>query len=950
MPPSPVHAARLLRPPFRCRWLFALALTAGLAAPHAPGVTEARAQGHLLSRPYPGAPVPDPLEFLQPGDPVEEKKIRLNLALLRVPAVEFAKTLKQDHEAGSVSWHRWLLQSKAAGKLELVERFRAEAEPREAFKSGYQRPQHYIRQGESSQLWSRIMRENGAPLNPEIWDRMLDNLDQSPVGALATGEMALNPDQGGVEIKLNVNCAALPVKRPSPAWVHPHFPAPKLLFPSWEFQGHVLAPLSEPFLLAAQMEPLASEGTPGESSTPTHVWALFGKLSLAADLAGNTGEGAPLETVAGAWQTWTLDVPASTMQGWLRTRQSDALDGAWLQLCLVKGLATAKMRLHSVMSGASAMGKSSRLTENEDFILRSVVKWNDSTGFEPSHNDHIFRPCVAEDDEFSRRFELHIHPSGPSGMVLPPGGTTPWQVAQVGLSQPTAPLVWRRWKHAMEGTEQDEGNLELADAPYREEEGLTLETQSAFPPGKVVLLSTTQQGERMLATFARVMDGTPPPQIPQAPAAPPRPQAPAVRDPFSPDSGPSEALPHLQTSVWQIDTPTDWMEKALAMNPDQAGSLAAQLLEATKQGKATVAAMNTRRQMATTTSRWVATQPVNFYGGPYVNTAPHAKGIYFNMRHLEQVAAGEKERLEVSLDEPSGLVTVNAGLTSVGTPDWRHWGIWQPTVSGTNAANSGIKRPAFPSGELHLSAKLPPGQPQVVAVTMAPDARAPGVTGSRLRWWVIGVNLEDHPAPTRPAETPAPARSSLVQAVILPLAKSETIPGDSQALAERLLAEAAAGTRAVLDIATLLRPGTRDYTAALTTGTDYYFTNGRIHPYTEDQAALIDAPVVMPPGTKYDDQINLQNRIVGTRLEVNEETWRLTRDVTPPQVVTDTFEDVRYEFPWQEEETTKRTTVSVQRPIFHVMTKKDEPLPTPGRPVVIRLTDEIVVVVRAGGD
>lgn len=944
MPPDLVHAARLFRP---SRWLVPLALAACLTSPHAPGVTRAQAQGHLLSPPYPGRPEPDPLGFLQPGDPVEEKKIRLSMALLRVPAVEFAKTLKQDHEAGSLSWHRWLLQAKAVGTLKLVEQFTAQAAPHEAFKSGHQRPYNYIRQGESSQLWSRIMRENAPQLNPEIWDRMLDNLDQSPVGALATGEMALNPDQGGVEIKLHVNCAALPLKRPSPAWVHPHFPAPKLLFPTWEFQGHVLAPVSEPFLLAAQMEPLASEGAPGGPSTPTHVWALFGKLSLAADLAGKTGEGAPLETVAGAWQTWTLDVPASTMQGWLRTRQSDAHDGGWLQLCLVKGLATEKMRLHSVMSGATTLGKSSRVTENDDLTLRSVVTWNDSTGFEPTHNDRIFRPCVAEDDEFSRTYELQIHSSG---MALAPGSTATWQVAQVGLSQPAAPLVWRRWKHTMEGTEQDDGNLELADATLWEAEGCSLEAQSAFPRGKVVLLSATQQGERMLATFARVTDGSPPPQIPQAPVAPSPPQAPAVRDPFGPGGGgPEEAPPQLHTTIWQIDTPLDWMQRALAWSPDQAGSLAAQLLEATKQGTATVVAMNARRQMATTASRWVATQPVNFYGGPYVNTAPHARGIYFNMRHLEQVSAGEKERLEVGVGEPSGLVTLNAGMDSFGKPAWRHWGIWQPSVIGTNAGNSGINRPAFPIGRVNLSALIPPGHPQALAVTVAPDASAPGTTGRRLRWWVIGVNIDDRPVSARPADAPAPARSSLVQAVILRLPKTEAIPSDSQALAERLLAEAAAGTRPVLDLTTLLRPGTRDIQADLTSGTDFYFTNGRTHPYTEDQAALINAPALMPPDSKYDDQINLQNRIVGSRLSVNEVTWTLTRDLDPPQVVTDTFQDVRYEFPWPEEETAKRTAVSVQRPIFHVITKKDQPLPAPGRPVVVRLTDEIVVVVRTEG-
>jgi hypothetical protein len=935
MTPPPAHAARFLLSHLPS-WTIPVALAACLATPLSPGVTRAQAQGHLLSRSYPGARVPDPLEFLQPGNPVQEKKMRLSLAMLRVPAVDFAKALEQDHEAGSLSWHRWLLQANAAGKLVLVESFRAEAEPHEAFKSGYQRPQHYIRQGESSQLWSRIMQENAPQLNPEIWDRMLDNLDQSPVGSIATGEMTLEPDQGGVEIKLNVNCAALPVKRPSPAWVHPHFPAPKLLFPTWEFQGHLLAPLSEPFLVGAQMEPLATAGETDTETSPAHVWVLFGKLTLSPDVAERTGDAPPLETVAGAWQAWSLDLPAQAAQAWLRARRSDADDGPRLRQWLAKAQPGGEIRLRSVMSGASALGKSSRLTENNDLFIRSVVKWNDSTGFEPTHNDRIFRPCVAEDDEFSRRYELKLHTSG---MVLPPGGGPPWQLALVGHSQPSAPLVWRRWKHAMEGTEQDEGNLELADAPYREEEGFSLETLSAFPPGKAVLLSTTQKGERMLATFARVMEGTPPGQAPQPPTTEP-PQAPAVRDPFSPDSGPAEAPPHLHTTIWQIDTPLDWMAKALALGPDQAGSLATQLLDATQQGKATVVAMNTRRQISDNAapSRWNATQPVNFYGGPYVNTAPHAKGIYFNMRHLEQVAAGAKERLDVTVDAQSGLAVVNAELIAIGTPSWRHWGIWQPSVSGTNVRNSGINRPAFPTGLLHLSAKLPPGQPQVVAVTSTPDATTPGATGSRLRWWVIGVNFENHAPPTWPSDTPAPARSSLVQAVILPLPKSETIPSDSQALAERLLAEAAAGTRAVLDVSTVLRLGTRDYTGAIHAGTDYYFTNGRTHPYTEDQAALINAPAVTPPDTAYDDQINLQNRIVGTRLEVTEEKWTLTRDLAPPQVVTDTFQDVRYEFPWQEEETKKRTAVSVERP-----------LPAPGRPVVVRLTDEIVVVVRIGG-
>ncbi|WP_156346461.1 hypothetical protein [Verrucomicrobium spinosum] len=72
----------------------------------------------------------------------------------------------------------------------------------------------------------------------------------------------------------------------------------------------------------------------------------------------------------------------------------------------------------------------------------------------------------------------------------------------------------------------------------------------------------------MLATFARVMDGTPPPQAPQSPATEP-PRTPVIRDPFGPDNGPAAAPPLLHTTVWQIDTPLDWMVKALALAPDQ---------------------------------------------------------------------------------------------------------------------------------------------------------------------------------------------------------------------------------------------------------------------------------------------------------------------------------------------------------------------------------------------
>ncbi len=63
-----------------------------------------------------------------------------------------------------------------------------------------------------------------------------------------------------------------------------------------------------------------------------------------------------------------------------------------------------------------------------------------------------------------------------------------------------------------------------------------------------------------------------------------------------------------------------------------------------------------------------------------------------------------------------------------------------------------------------------------------------------------------------------------------------------------------------------MRKGTSDYAATLSAGTDYYFTNGRVHPYTEDQSrALINAPAVMPPDTQYEDQIQTTNRLGAAR-------------------------------------------------------------------------------------
>jgi hypothetical protein len=905
-----------------------LTLTLGMVLGSTLAPALAQTSGH------PGEPVPDPLEFLKPGEPPTPGEIRLHLTLLRVPTVDFARALAQDSEAGGHSWHRWLLQAKAGKKLERVDALTVEARPGERFKEGFRRPFHFIRQKAASHLWAQIQQMPAPEMNTELWDELVEGLAEEPVGTLATGQVALAPRHGGAEIALAYAHMPSPDKRPSPTWVHPLFPTPKVFFRPWRAHSQTLVPLREPFLIASQMEPPRDGQADADS-----VWALFGRLTLAPDLASRELEGTPLESTGGALQTWTVEVPVTTFQPWMLTRKSAEFDGRTLGQWLARADAKGGTKVLATSSVAASPGKTTLPSAEEGLLVDSALQWLDPTGFEPAHNDRVFRPCVAEDGDYALRHELKVSLK----TRFPEAGFPATQVdAYLEMREPPSPVRWKRWKHAMEGTENDEGNLELAEVNFLDHEGHTLETSLSLKPGRVVLTRAALRQGRVQATFTRMTDGTLPAQSAVTSAG-----ARAPEEAPSGEGDPADAKPSITMTTWHIDTPLDWTGRMLAAGPAQSGLMATALLEALQSGKTKLAALTVSTQKSDNHSDWNHTEPVTFYGGEYLNTAPHAKGIYFNMRNVELKMVGGKEGLDVSAAPEASLVQVNMEIEHSGPPVWRHWGIWQPGVSGTNASNSGVNRPSFQVSVLHSQANLPWLRPVVVSVAPVADPSAPGGAPTALRWCVICATPDESSSVRLlPAlADAAPHRSSVFQVVVLALPKSVAIPSDSQNLAEELLAEVAVGKRPVLDAAAIFKLGTSPSYATLRCGTEYHFTNGRVHPHTEDEAPLINAPAVMPPDTKYEDQIALDHRIVGMDLTASDERWTLIRDHHPPDVVTDTFHKVLYEFPLKDHDDPKRTSVSVQRPIFHV-TKVEGDLPVAGRPVVVRMSDETVVVVQ----
>lgn len=900
------------------------------------------AQGDVVYRRL--AQGPDPLKFLLSNESrqLDPGRIRLSLGLLRISAQDFAEAMSQQEDGDSQSWHRWLEKANADKKLTLVTAEDAETGPGQEFREGYTKPYRFVPQGESSQLWDDMQREGSNQLSPQLWGNMVQNLSEERVGTQMNGAVHVAPDRGAAHLDLTFLHVGEPTLRPAPVWKHALFDTPRAIFRPWSVYAQTVVPLESPFLVAAQVEP-SDGGDPNLAGG--RVLALFGKITYRRDPKLDS-KGVLTFTPerlhsAGVLQNWTLDIPRDQFQHWLLNRTSSEGDESklreWLAVAFRRPEDPAAPRVLHAASLATSTGGGPNWVSGE-------LQWNDPSGFEPPANSRIFRPLVSEDSPYSVRHRMEV---GTLFLTAPPDDPKLRVVAELKLEAPTGPLQWQRWKHAMEGREDEPDNLELADKGLYGLQGQRLDTAVVWASGKGVLTAAAIRRDRVHAVFTRyVCRGF---QGPKDASGVSEPSAFFVGG-TSPPPGPA-----FQATLWRIETPLTWTDKLLAAGPAQAAPLAADLLKSVESGQATLSTLSTQSLRLNETSKCTLGEPVNFYGGSYVNTASHTGGIYFNMRMLGQRLTGEEVELGVQKFDSDG-VEVAMALQSTGEPVWRHWGVWQAGVAGTNATNSGLRRPQFRASNLVTQLRLPLNQPQVVAVEPVRDPNAPGGALTGLRWCVLRVTAEDNPPPAVPPREAGheiqPRQSSRFQLLVLPLPASEVVPpsAESQELAQRLLGEVKAGAWPVLDVLSVFRPGTAGpgYGLSFSSGTDYYFMDPRGQPGNRVQKASLQAPAVMPSGTEFSEQIYFEDHLVGLDLKLSERNWDLTRDNAPPQVVTDTFTDVRYEFPRVPSPDNRRTTISVERPVFQMASIYGRRLKA-GEASVTRLDENTVVVVSEVG-
>lgn len=904
--------------------------------------TPVLAQGDVVYRRL--APGPDPLKFLLSNEKhqLEPGQVGLSLWLLRIPTQVFAEAMSQQEEGDSLAWQRWLEKAKADKKLTLVTTAGAETSPGKEFKAGYMKPYRFVQQGDSSQLWDDIQREGSTQLSPQVWGNLVQDLSEERVGDDLTGTIHVAPDRGAAHLDLTFLHVAEPTLRPAPVWKHALFDTPRAIFRPWSVYAQTVVPLESPFLVAAQMEP-----SDGGDANPAggHVLALFGKITYQRDPKLDS-KGVITFTperlhAAGVLQSWTLDLPRDQFQHWLLNRTSSEGDEPklreWLALAFHRAEDRAAPRLLHAASLATSTGGGPNWVAGE-------LRWNDPAGFEPPGNPRVFRPLVSEDSPYVVHHRLE---ASMLFQTAPSDDPKLRVVAELKLEAPGGPLRWQRWKHAMEGREEEPDNLELADKGLYGLQGMSLDTDLTWVPGKSALTAASLRGDRVHAVFTRyICRGFQGPKEVTGEGNTP----PSFAGGTSPPPGPA-----FQATLWRIETPLTWTDKLLAAGPEQAAPLAAELLKAVDSGQATLSTLSTQSLRQDDSSSIKLGEPVNFYGGSYVNTASHAGGIYFNMRMLGQRFTGEEAALGVQKFNADGI-EVALALQSTGEPVWRHWGVWQPGVAGANATNSGLRRPQFRVSNLVAQLRLPLNQAQVVAVEPVREPSAPGGPLTGLRWCVLRMTAEDNPPPAVPPSEAGneiiPRRSTRFQLLVLPLPASETVPpsAESQELAHRLLGEVKAGARPVLDVLSVFRPGTAGpgYGFSFTSGTEYYFMDPRGQSGDREKKASLLAPAVIPPGTPFSEQIYFEDHLVGLELKLSERNWDLTRDNAPPQVVTDTFTDVRYEFPHVRTPDNRRTTVSVERPVFEMASIYGRHLKA-GEATVTRLDGDKVVVVSEVG-
>lgn len=883
-------------------------------------------------------PKPDPLQQLLTADrPEDPKKIRLHVSLLRVPMREAAQAMLDDTGAHPDFWPNQLLNWRAAGLLETVMDFRREAEDMEEYGNSQPQKFRFIGPGAASRFWYQHQYSKESQAEPPDPNELLQELSEADVGNFFRARVNLKHGWQQADVQFNLLHCPKPEARPTTTWPLPAFTAPRFLFRPWELRGVAIGPASTPFLLGAQMEP------PHDGQVHTdHLWMAFGRITLPAKNGRELNDEQTEFHLQHRVQTWTLAVDQNVFLPWLRARRSDEHDGQTLIEWLQRAAA---------QNGVECLATSAAATSSHT-TMTSSLHWQDASGFEPAGTQTAFRAAVCEADDYWLPHGLEVGlenaPATEAALSADPFANSPvrrqpgaaW-VVNLGVHRPAAAIVWKKWKSAMERDETDPNAVEIGEAATEMHcEGV--EGVMTVVPNRVVMAGACLKEERGHVTFLRLV------QEDRAKSAAGKadatPQVPAALEPAT-------------TTVWAIDTPMAWQNRLLGDAEVNLQTLAVDLLKAAEKGQATVAGVSSQTQSDAYRGMITAANPKVFFGGPYVNTAPAPKGIFFNTRHVGIEPVGDRIELQSDKIENSPDRMLDFNVRSVRPPEWRHWGLWQPGVKETNAGNSGIEQPVFPTTQIEGRMRLQPQVPQVMAVLLLSPLGSLAAQGDdRLRWYVVRRDspiLEAKAAP-KGADTRFAGYIDCpvtIQAVVVKAPRASVGTADTDAAT--LLRQAREGKRPVLDLVTF--PKTGDAKATVAGGWDWYFTNGREHPrsenrnYEESQQAAFKAPAVMPAGTRFTDQVYLQNRIVGVELRIQGTEFSLTRDAKAPEIVTDSFSDVRLEWPsprpeqnWQD---IPKVTVNVQRPIFAIQEAKGD-LPEKGQAKVTRMSDDTVLIIR----
>ncbi|MEN3943477.1 hypothetical protein WJU23_19410 [Prosthecobacter sp. SYSU 5D2] len=881
------------------------------------------AMGSLIQAQTPANP--GLLEGLMSDQAPSADEVRLHITVLKVPAAAAAQALLADAGRTPRYWQETVTSWQARGIIELVTEISEEGRPgHREFLDKKAETFRYIYQDMSSHYWDEDREWEAYQNKPwaEKMDanRILQELAEAEVGNAVQARvgMKLGDQQAGLELNLKVT-PNVPASRPVRAWPLPYLSAPRYFFRPWHLMTTANVPVNEIFLLGCQMEP------PHDGQVQTgQVMMAFARLTAAQPAPSKVP---PYIGPMYRAQSWTLAIPLNDYQAWLKTRRDAQGDEAQMARWLGTSGGSAGVELLATSAVACLPGEDSR--------METALLWHDATGWEPSSNPLIFSPLSCDgDDAFMLGHSLeislaHVGRPDPTGNPFAPVAISnadfhSEMAVRMAINRPSAPARWVRCKTSFEGSDADDlHGIEIAEADMEPNESTA--TQLIANVGQVSMVGASLKDGRIHASFVRVVEAGSQPQVSVAPF---------------------QAVYSSALTTWIIETPLSWRGRLLTDEAPDFKGLADELLASVGREEVECVGLTVIEGKIDRGSVR-SMRPQLYFGGEYLNSATHAKGIYFNPRSLLMLNSGEEVETDLSGDRRQSWQVRSAGV-----PEVRRWGIWQPDIPTTSAASSYMALPSQPLMEVSSMLQMTPHQPEVVAVMQTSAIGAVQPSSPRLRWHVVRYSTPAQPKdePALPAHSSAPVPDPVhrVQAVVLKLSAGWELPHIVSKAAEDLFKASREGTVEILECVTVSLEDSGS--AKLRSGWDMYFTNGRLRGANETEEDVLWAPAKMPAGTQFSSQIDVRHRLVGCQLEISNGQWTLIRDVSTPQTVTDTFADVIQEWPspqpdgpdWEQ---LPKVRVCVQRPIFDVQ-GGEGPLPAVGEFSITYLADDTVLVLR----